>query len=308
MFTPTGTYPPTVTIASGACVLAFRVQTQSGYTSGVPVAAQKNTAFAVKVEAEDGSGNQVPISSGNVTLSIPSNGQTPNPNALGQTGSLSGSLTQPLVSGVATFSVSINASAAYTLQADSDSGLTSAVSPSISVVDSLCGQGGTCSSDYSQNNKLLLNVSVNNPSTGDILLSLGLDFPVSCSVGSFTDPFFHAPVDWTTDAVGTTTSTGNKILVVRITKAWRQISLDRGVNSYRPCVTGPASAWVAGGTWNGSPLTPAGATGSQPQTGLLPDCSGSITTWCLSYVKSNKAGDVLEGIALPIKGDDPHGK
>jgi hypothetical protein len=300
-FSPAAPYPPTVTVTAGACVLAFRVETSPGtYTSGVPLAAQKGTPFQVQVEAEDGSGHKVPINTGSVSLSI--NSQSTRPD--GAIGTLSGNVPpKPLVNGVATFnSASIDVSANYTLKATSP-GLTDAISLAFSVVDSLCGPGGTCSSTYSQDNKLLLDVSVNNPSTASILLSLGLDFPPDCNTATFTDPFFHAPVAWTTDSIGTTTNAGNKVLVVRITKAWRQMVLDRGVSSYRPCVTGPLSAW-SGGTWNGSPLT---ITGGQA-TGLLPDCSGSLTAWCLSYVKGNKAGDVLEGIALPIQGPDPHGK
>ena len=137
----------------------------------------------------------------------------------GAIGTLSGNVPpKPLVNGVATFNnASIDVSANYTLKATSP-GMTDAISPAVPVVDSLCGQDGTCSSDFSQNNKLLLNVSVNNPSTANILLSLGLDFPPDCNTGTFTDPFFHAPVAWTTDSVGTTTNAGNKVLVVRITK------------------------------------------------------------------------------------------
>jgi len=295
------------TQAAGATTrsLAFRVETPPGsgtYTAGVPLASQKSTNFQVQVEAEDSSGHQIQNNGLSVTVAIDS--QTARGD--GAVGVLSGTSTKSLVHGVATFNLQINASATYTLRATA-SGSTDGVSAPFAIVDSLCTPGQTCSTTFvdSGTNKELQSVSVANTSDGTVVLSLNVDPAPDCSTDSFTDPFFHGPVPWTTDSLSTT-GTGTKLLVVRIEKAWRQMVTDKGASSYRPCVTGAYPGSFPFGTWDGSPLT-VSVSGSQA-TGLIPDCSGSIPYWCLSYTKSNKSGDVLEGILFPIGGVDPHGR
>ncbi len=300
LFVAAGTQSARATTRS----LAFHVETPPGsgtYTAGVPVASQKSTNFQVQVEAEDSSGHQIQNNGLSVTVAIDS--QTARPD--GAVGVLSGTSTKSLVHGVATFDdLQINTSATYTLRATA-SGSTDGVSTPFAIVDSLCTPGQTCSTNFvdSNTNKELESVSVGNTSDSTVVLSLNVDAAPTCSIGSFTDPFFHGPAPWTTDSLSTT-GTGTKLLVVRIEKAWRQMVTDKGASSYRPCVTGAYPGSFPFGTWNASPLTVAG----NQATGLIPDCSGSIPYWCLSYTKSNKSGDVLEGILFPIGGVDPHGR
>jgi hypothetical protein len=154
--------------------------------------------------------------------------------------------------------------------------------------------------------------TLSNSGTGVVALSVGVDGVdaraggsgmTSCSVESenFVDPWFHAPAETTVDEVRAT-GNGIKVVVLRIDKDWRQKVLDRGIQSYRPCITAP----VRFTTWNGSPIR---ETAPGEFTGLAPDCSKTITTFCRAFVKSNKIGDVLEGINFPAGSDlvDPRG-
>jgi hypothetical protein len=171
-----------------------------------------------------------------------------------------------------------------------------------------CAKGETCTDSLPVPKTLspapsttLMIASLTNSGTGVVALSVGVDSLTSCSTDAFTDPWFHAPAETTVDEVRAT-GTGTKIVVLRIDKTWRQMVQDRGLQSYRPCITAP----VRFTTWNGSPIR---ETAPGEFTGLAPDCSKTITTFCRAFVKSIKSGDVLEGITFPAGSDlvDPRG-
>jgi hypothetical protein len=176
-----------------------------------------------------------------------------------------------------------------------------------------CARGETCTDSLPVGtttlspapSQTLMVASLSYGGTGVVALSVGIDSLTSCSTDTFTDPFFHAPAETTVDEVRAT-GTGTKVVVLRIDKTWRQMVRDRGTQSYRACITAPVSFL----TWPGnsdqsqnSPLIFNPATGEY--TGLAPDCSMTITYFCRAFVKSNKSGDVLEGITFPAGGDQP---
>lgn len=219
---------------------------------------------------------------------------------------LSGTKTVTAVNGAAAFTdLSLDVPGYYQLIGTATgAGIASAVSPAFKIADDVCGQGETCTSSFHQDGTLLMDASLSYGGDGTVALSVGIDGGSNCSTADFTDPFFHAPAEWTVDEV-LATGADTKLLTVRIAKAWRQIVLDRGTRSYRPCIT----ATVEFTTWENSPLTFNAATGEF--TGLGPDCSKTIEFFCRAFVKSNKAGDILEGISLPSGASvpgDPHGR
>jgi hypothetical protein len=136
----------------------------------------------------------------------------------------------------------------------------------------------------------MMDATLTNGGTGTVGLSVGIDNLSDCS--TLSDQFFYGPAEWTVDEVRATTS-GTKLLVMRIDKMWRQIVVDKGTQSYRPCITAIVQPPA---TWNNTPVIPE-TTGEF--TFLAPDCSKTITYFCRAYAKSNKSGDVLEGVSLP---------
>jgi hypothetical protein len=155
--------------------------------------------------------------------------------------------------------------------------------------------------------------SLTNGGTGVVALSVGVDGVdpllggtlTSCSTDTFKDPWFHAPAETTVDEVRATGS-GTKVVVLRIKKEWRQMVVDKGSSSYRGCVTAQLTPEQAAAitTWNKSPIT---QTSPGQWTFLVPDCTKTITTFCRAFVKSNKAGDVLEGLAFPSGNENVFG-
>ncbi len=212
------------------------------------------------------------------------------------------------VDGAATFTLNIGSPGYFQLTATvQEAGIAPVTSAVFRIQKSVCESGDTCSDSFGN----LMDASLTNGGSGTIGLSVGIDgvdkraggngfIPptTGCGTNTFADPFFHAPAEWTVDEVRATTA-ATKLVVVRIEKAWRQMVLDKGASSYRPCIT----ALVPFTTWDSSPLT---QTAPGEFTGLAPDCGRTITYFCRAFVKSNKVGDVLEGISLPsgsIAGD-----
>jgi hypothetical protein len=239
-------------------------------------------------------------------------------------GKLSGTTTVTAVEGEARFTdLSIDTKGkdfqlTATATASPGTVITPVTSDTFRIEGDRCVRGETCTDSLPAVTTLspvpsqtLMIASLTNGGTGVVALSVGIDgvdsrVPggsglTSCSTRTFTDPFFHAPAETTVDEVRAT-GTGIKVVVLRIDKTWRQMVQDRGIQSYRPCIT----ALVTFTTWPGSPLT---ETAPGEFTGLAPDCSKTITTFCRAFVKSNKSGDILEGIAFPAGSDlaDPRG-
>jgi hypothetical protein len=226
-------------------------------------------------------------------------------------GVLSGLTTVNAVNGAASFSdLSLNVAADYQLTAEALTGTGITPSPpsaTFRIEYSACDAGQTCAAPFQD----LSEVSMAYTGSGRGAVSHGTDELSNCTVpGVFTDPFFHGPAEWSAIAVlpvvttqATRPGSTNQLIVHRIFKRWRQIVLDHGSSSYRECVTSP----VAFVPWPGSPLTLDPVTGKY--TGLLADCSKTNTGLCQAYVKSTKAGDILEGISAPPSAlvPDPRG-
>jgi hypothetical protein len=316
-----------------ACSLTFRFENPAGsgiYTDRSPRRAAVGETItsvdldpsgpSVIVEVEDEFGHRDAAYGGQISV------------ALIGSGTLFGHTTVPAVEGAASFTdLSIDTKGKnfqLTATASPSSGFTVGtldnplISNTFRIEGDRCAKGETCTDSLPVGtttlspapSQTLMVASLTNGGTGVVALSVGIDgldpsfTPEdhsdefrSCSTPTFVDPFFHAPAESTVDEVRAT-GNGTKVLQLRIGKTWRQMVLDRGIQSYRPCITAPVSFT----TWNGSPIT---ETAPDEFTGLAPDCSKTITTFCRAFVKSNKSGDVLEGITFPAGSDlvDPRG-
>jgi hypothetical protein len=301
-----------------ACSLTFRFENPAGsgiYTDRSPRRAAVGETItsvdldpsgpSVIVEVEDEFGHRDAAYGGQISV------------ALIGSGALFGHTTVTAVEGAASFTdLSIDTKGKnfqLTATASPSSGFTVGtldnplISNTFRIEGDRCAKGETCTDSLPVPKTLspapsttLMTASLTNSGTGVVSLSVGVDGVdalaggsgmTSCSTDSFTDPFFHAPGETTVDEVRAT-GTGTKVVVLRIGKTWRQKVLDRGTQSYRPCIT----ALVRFTPWDSSPVT---ETAPGEFTGLAPDCSKTITTFCRAFVKSNKSGDVLEGIAFP---------
>jgi hypothetical protein len=296
------------------CHLAFRFENPDGtYTDTSPHRAAVGetitsvdldpSGFPVIVEVEDADGHRDTGYGGEISVSLVGSG------------TLSGDTTVLAVGGAASFTdLSIDTKGKdfqLTATATEDS-TTFITSGTFRIEGDRCARGETCTDSLPVPKTLspapsqtLMIASLTNSGTGVVALSVGIDSLTSCSTDTFTDPFFHAPAETTVDEVRAR-GTGTKVLVLRIDKTWRQMVRDRGTQSYRACITAPVSFL----TWPGnsdpsqnSPLIFNPATSEY--TGLAPDCSMTITYFCRAFVKSNKSGDVLEGITFPAGGDQP---
>jgi hypothetical protein len=290
--------------AGAGCHLAFRFEdpARSGsYTDTSPHQAGVGQTITntdldpsgvlVTVEVEDGGGRRDTSYTGVISI-------TPFTGLNGVTSILA-------VEGAASFTLNISNAGYFQLNATvAEVGIAPVTSGTFRIQRSVCAGGQTCTDSF-QN---LMNATLTNQGTGTIGLSVGIDGVdvraggtglTSCSTLTFTDPNFHAPAETTVDeirATGTTT----KLLVLRIDKTWRQMVLDKGASSYRPCIT----ALVPFTTWQNSPLTFNASTGEY--TGLGPDCGRNVAYFCRDFARSNKVGDVLMGIRFPsgsIAGD-----
>jgi hypothetical protein len=302
------------------CHLAFRFENPDGtYTDTSPHRAAVGetitsvdldpSGFPVIVEVEDADGHRDTGYGGEISVSLVGSG------------TLSGDTTVLAVGGAASFTdLSIDTKGKdfqLTATATEDS-TTFITSGTFRIEGDRCARGETCTDSLPVPKTLspapsqtLMISTLSNSGTGVVALSVGIDgvdsrVPggsglTSCSTSTFTDPWFHAPAETTVDEVRAT-GTGTKVVVLRIDKTWRQMVQDRGTQSYRACITAP----VRFTTWNGSPIR---ETAPGEFTGLAPDCSKTITTFCRAFVKSNKSGDVLEGITFPAGSDlvDPRG-
>jgi hypothetical protein len=303
------------------CHLEFRFQNPAGseppYTDSSPQRAAVGETITsadldpsgppviVEVEFEDGNRDTSYV--GQISV------------ALIGSGMLSGDLSVPAEAGAAFFrdlSIDTKGKDFQLTATATEDNITSITSGTFRIEGDRCARGETCTDSLPVPKTLspapsqtLMIASLTNGGTGVVALSVGIDGVdprlggtlTSCSTDTFTDPWFHAPAETTVDEVRAF-GTGTKVLVLRIDKTWRQMVLDRGIQSYRPCITAP----VRFTTWNGSPIT---VTAPGEFTGLAPDCSKTITTFCRAFVKSNKSGDVLEGITFPAGSDlvDPRG-
>jgi hypothetical protein len=289
------------------CHLAFRFEdpARSGsYTDTSPHQAGvgqtiTNTdldplGFLLTIEVEDGQGRRDTSYTGQISTAISSG-----------SGNLSSTAPVTAVNGAASFTLSIDTAGYFQLTGTaSGAGIAPVTSGTFRIQQSVCAAGHICTDSF----QTLMNATLTNEGTGTIGLSVGIDGVdvraggsglTSCSTPTFTDPNFHAPAETTVDEVRATGNT-TKLVMLRIDKAWRLQVLDRGANSYRPCIT----ALVPFTTWQNSPLTFNASTGEY--TGLGPDCGRTITYFCRDSVKSSKVGDVLMGIRFPsgsIAGD-----
>jgi hypothetical protein len=298
------------------CHLEFRFQNPAGseppYTDSSPQRAAVGETITsadldpsgppviVEVEFEDGNRDTSYV--GEISV------------ALIGSGMLSGDLSVPAEAGAAFFrhlSIDTKGKDFQLTATATEDNITSIPSGTFRIEGDRCARGETCTDSLPVPKTLspapsqtLMIASLTNGGTGVVALSVGIDgldpsfTPEdhsdefrSCSTPTFVDPFFHAPAESTVDEVRAA-GNGTKVLQLRIGKTWRQMVLDRGIQSYRPCITAP----VHFTTWNGSPIT---ETAPNEFTGLAPDCSKTITTFCRAFVKSNKSGDVLEGITFP---------
>jgi hypothetical protein len=234
-------------------------------------------------------------------------------------GVLSGTRTVDAVNGAASFGdLSLNVAADYQLTAIALTGTGIAPSPpsaTFRIEYDVCNSGQTCAAPFQDAGGTLSEVSMAYTGSGRGAVSHGTDDLSNCTVTdpitgniTFADPFFHGPAEWSAIEVlgqsGTTrVGNTNQLIVHRITKRQRQINLDQGSTSYRECVTSP----VRFVPYPGSPLTQDPVTGKY--TGLLADCSKTNTGLCQAYVRSTKAGDILEGISAPPSAlvPDPRG-
>jgi hypothetical protein len=237
---------------------------------------------AVVVEVEDATGHRDTNYAGQITVAL-----CDQPTCPPASGNLTGGDPVPAVSGAAFFTnLSIDTKGYFQLTATATGpGILPVTSGTFRIQADECASGQTCSDSAA-----MMDANLTNGGTGTIGLSVGIDNLSDCS--TLSDQFFFAPAEWTVDEVSAT-GTGTKVLAIRIDKTWRQIVVDKGTQSYRPCITATVQPPA---TWNN--------TGSIPETTgeftfLAPDCTKTITYFCRAYVKSNKSGDVIEGISLP---------
>jgi hypothetical protein len=305
------------------CHLAFRFENPAGtYTDTSPNRAAVGetitsadldpSGFPVIVEVEDELGHRDTSYGGQISVALTSG-----------SGTLFGHLTVTAVEGAARFtdlSIGTKGKGFQLTATATEVNISFITSGTFRIEGDRCARGETCTDSLPvatttrspAPSQTLMISTLSNSGTGVVALSVGVDGVdaraggsgmTSCSVESenFVDPWFHAPAETTVDEVRAT-GNGIKVVVLRIDKDWRQKVLDRGIQSYRPCITAP----VRFTTWNGSPIR---ETAPGEFTGLAPDCSKTITTFCRAFVKSNKIGDVLEGINFPAGSDlvDPRG-
>ena len=257
----------------------------------------------VVVEVLDGNGIRDITYAGQIRVSVSYANPAPG-------GTLFGTTTVNAVNGAASFSdLSLDVAADYRLTAVAltGTGIAPATTVTFRIEYSACDAGQTCAAPFQD----LSEVSMAYTGSGRGAVSHGTDELSNCTVpGVFTDPYFHGPAEWSAIAVlpvvttqATRPGSTNQLIEHRIFKRWRQIVLDHGSSSYRECVTSP----VPFVTWNGSPLTVDPLTGDY--TGLLADCTKANTGLCQAYVKSTKAGDIIEGISAPPSAlvPDPRG-
>jgi hypothetical protein len=271
-----------------ACSLNFRFENpaKSGvYTDtsphqaavGEPISRTDLGGASVMVEVEDALGQRDTNYGGQISIAISSG-----------TGTLTGGDPVTAVNGAASFAnLRIDTKGYFQLAATalSGTGIAPVTSGTFRVQADSCASGETCTDSAP-----MMEATLTNGGNGTVGLSVGIDNLSDCS--TLSDQFFFAPAEWTVDEVRAT-GTGTKLLVIRIDKAWRLIVLDRGTQSYRPCITALVSPPF--GTWNNTPVI----VNAGEYTFLAPDCTKTITYFCRAFVKSNKSGDVLEGVSLP---------
>jgi hypothetical protein len=272
-----------------ACSLKFRFENpaKSGvYTDTSPHQAAVGETITrtdlnpngppVIVEVEDALGHRDTNYGGEISLAITTG-----------SGALSGG-TATAVNGAASFpNLKITEGKGYFQLTATATGpdITSITSDTFRIQADECTTGQTCTDSAP-----MMDATLTNGGNGTVGLSVGIDNLSDCS--ALSDQFFFAPAEWTVDEVRAT-GTGTKLLVIRIDKTWRLIVLDRGTQSYRPCITALVSPPF--GTWNNTPVI----VNAGEYTFLAPDCTKTITYFCRAFVKSNKSGDVLEGVSLP---------
>jgi hypothetical protein len=275
--------------AGAGCHLAFRFEdpAKSGsYTDTSPHQAGVGqtitnmdldpTGVRVTVEVEDSLGRRDTSYTGPISI-------TPFPGLIDLT-------SDPTAAGARSFTLKIANAGYFQLTATAQAGIAPVTSGTFRIQESVCTSGNTCTDSFQDEGVTLMEASLTNGGTGTVGLTVGIDSLSDCS--TISSLFFYAPAEWTVDEVRATSPT-TKLLVVRIDKAWRQIVLDKGASSYRPCITAPVRPPA---TWNNTPVITE-TTGEF--TFLAPDCTRTITYFCRAYAKSNKPGDVIEGISLP---------
>ena len=219
------------------------------------------------------------------------------------------------VNGVAEFpDLAVNRSSRLVLQAQS-----SAVAPSgwpysnpFKAVDDLCVTGDDCTASFVRNGTRLFDASFQNGAAEAAVLSAGADPPPDpwpgvdqqgCSTPDFVDPNLHAAGTSTTE-LASMGAGGTVTITIRITKAWRKLSEARGNPLYRICGAVPAAADANPNlppypSWNNSPVTLVNG----EWVWLWPDCTATITKYCMVSVISN-GGDIIE-TAITTTGIDP---
>jgi len=329
-----------------ACSLAFRFENpaKSGvYTPPAPGYSSPHQAAVgetirstdldpsgppVTVEVEDIDGHRDINYGGQITVTLcglpavhcpPTPGEAVN-------GSLNGTKTVTAVNGAASFTdLNIDTKGYFQLYATaSGASIAPTTSGTFRIQADRCGPGEICTDSF----QTLMTATLTNNGTGTVALSVGIDGVdplaggsglTSCSTDgtlpanppnvAFTDPFFHAPAETTVDEVRAS-GINTKVVTLRIDKGWRQMVVDKGTTSYRGCVSAlePFLTWPGNGDQSqNSPLIFNAATGEF--TGLVPDCGKIIQYFCRDFVKSNKSGDVLEGLRFPagVIAGDPRG-
>jgi len=280
-----------------ACSLQFRLEdpAKSGiYTDTSPHQAAVGETItrvdldpkgpSVVVEAEGADGHRDTNYGGLISVAISSG-----------TGKLSGTTTVAAVNGAASFTdLSIDTKGHFELTATATgAGIAPGFSGTFVIHKDRCSTGETCTDAFGT----LMDASLTNGGTGRVGLSVGIDILSDCSAIPGSEQFFHAPAEWTVDEVQAT-SPSTKLLVIRIDKSLRQFIgggkvLNRSPQLYRPCITATVEPPA---TWNNTPVI-SETTGEF--TFLAADCDRTITYFCRPFSKSNKAGDVLQGISLP---------
>jgi hypothetical protein len=217
--------------------------------------------------------------------------------------------TAKAVRGVATFDrLSIDRSGHFAIRATTASIPASGwpLSSPFTIVDDACVLNDTCRASFAQGGTTLMDVAFTNSVGGLLTLATGIDPGPDCTFGgTFADPFFHTAATWTVDQP-TTAASGILTAQVRISKAYRKMVEDRGNTSYRVC--GAVEA-APDADPNAPPYTPWDDSPIQLVDGewvfLFPDCTSTITKFCMVAVKSTKAGDIIQTVATGTAAGDP---
>ena len=298
---PTASGPACVNKAN--CVLAFVNQPNTTQTNATIKSGYDSTGDSIKVEIRDPDTGLPVRTNAQVTLTIVSN---PSGGTLTGGGPVSAS------NGTATFgSLSINKAGIYTLRASSAVASNTPTTSTFMVADSVdkCASVG-CTFTESQGKNAYTVDPVTGTDGATYAAALNIaNLKISCDFSPYNYPESRQPNGvWFNYEDGSTSS--DKIVTIRISKAIVQQTAENGASFYRVCfssplrfkdrngVDAPSDPWTTPDV-NGK-VGPSTYFGTTWYTGLLPDCGAvSDVAPCVISWTGTSGGDRLGTFRAP---------